>query len=186
MTITVLTDTPGSWFIPYGEQLVANFNERGHDAVYVFNKNDVREGDVCFLLSCNRIVPKRILDLNQHNIVVHGSDLPLGKGFTPMKWQVLHGENDIPLTLFEAVEAVDAGPWYIKDTVHTQGHELLSQIRDLVARKVIELALRFVSEYNSMQPHDQQGEESFYPRMKDGDDRIDPEKSIKTYVISLT
>ncbi len=178
MTITILTDSADSWFVPYGNTLSDRLTELGHDAVYVHDKKDIREGDICFLLSCNRIVQPKYLERNKHNIVVHASDLPAGKGFAPVKWQVWEGKNTIPITLFEAVEAVDAGDWYIKDEICYEGHELLGEIHETMAIKINEMCIAFVEEYDNMSPTPQSGEESFYSRMTDDHDRIDPEKSI--------
>jgi methionyl-tRNA formyltransferase len=178
MIITILTDSPKSWFVPYGKVLCDRFHHSGHNAVYVHDKNEIREGDICFLLSCTKIVQPRFLRRNRHNIVVHASDLPAGKGFAPVKWQILEGKNTIPITLFEAVEAVDAGDWYLKDKVHYEGHELLGEIHDTMARKINDMCVRFVAEYEEMTPRSQSGEESFYPRLTPEDDRIDPEKSV--------
>ena len=50
-----------------------------------------------------------ILALHKNNLVIHASDLPQGKGWSPMPWQIAEGRNDIVFTLFEAVAGVDAG-----------------------------------------------------------------------------
>jgi methionyl-tRNA formyltransferase len=167
MIITILTDSPQSWFVPYGSELCERLNHVGHDAVYVHDKNEIREGDICFLLSCNRIVQPEFPTRNRHNIVVHASDLPAGKGVAPVKWQILEGKNTIPITLFEAVEAVDAGDWYLKDEIHLEGHELLGEVQHRLASKISYLCVRFVTEYDEMRCNPQSGDESFYPRMTD-------------------
>lgn len=178
MKITVLTDSSDSWFIPYGRELVNAIRERGHDAMYVHHKKQIREGDVCFMLSCNRIVQLSYLARNENNIVVHTSDLPQGKGFAPMKRQILEGRNVIPLTLFEAVEAVDAGQWYIKDSIEFEGHELLDELQDVMAKKIIEMCLRYLDERDDLPGVPQEGDETFYGRFTKEEDEIDPERSI--------
>lgn len=121
--IGILVDDSNSWFVPYAKLLMDKLNELGYVTSLYHNSRSVPELDVCFLLSCTKIVKKEFLSLHKHNIVVHASDLPKGKGFTPMKWQILEGCNDVPLMLFEAVEACDAGPYYFKDYVHYEGYE---------------------------------------------------------------
>src|SRR5690606_32562138 len=98
-----LTDNAHSWFVKYGNLLMRTLLKEGHQVKYVFNKNELSKGNICFLLSCTRIIGKEYLSLNSHNIVVHASDLPKGKGFSPLQWQILEGASAIPLTLFEAV-----------------------------------------------------------------------------------
>lgn len=178
MTITIITDNNQSWFIDYGEVLKSKLIANGHEVEYVFDKNDIKAGDVCFILSCSKIIGQKYLDKNQHNIVVHASDLPLGKGFSPLQWQILEGKNIIPLTLFEAVEGVDAGPYYLKKSVNFNGTELHDELRKGLAEKIIEMCLEFVENYQQMSPIEQSGEETFYERRTEKDDEINPEKSI--------
>lgn len=92
MIINILTDNKKSWFIPYGYTLQSKLQELMHNVHFVFDKNDIHEGDICFLLSCSKIIEKEYLERNKNNIVVHASDLPKGKGFSPLQWQVLEGK----------------------------------------------------------------------------------------------
>jgi methionyl-tRNA formyltransferase len=178
MKITILTDDISSWFVFYGQKLKKLLQDRNHEVEYVFNKINIKEGDVCFLLSCSNIVEKKYLELNKNNIVIHASDLPHGKGFSPLQWQILEGKNDIPLTLFEAVEGVDAGPYYLKDFINYNGSELYFELREMLGEKIIEMSILFIENFNHMIPIRQTGIETFYPRRKKKDDQIDPQKSI--------
>ena len=178
MKITVLTDSLQSWFIPYGKMLVEQLQSAGHEAQYVFAAKDVTAGDVCFLLSCVRLVPLSVLGLNKNNIVVHASDLPKGKGFSPLQWQILEGSNEIPLTLFEVVEGMDAGPYYIKETLHCDGTELLDELREKMALAINEMCLRFVAQRDTLEAIPQSGEETIYRRRRDADDELNIHRSI--------
>lgn len=178
MKITVLTDNRKSWFTTYGHQLVEALHDLGHESTYVHDKRDIKKGQICFLLSCVNIVGSKYLERNTHNIVIHASDLPCGKGFSPLQWQILEGKNEIVLTLFEAVDEVDAGPYYIKDTVKYEGTELYNEIRNKLAEKIIEMCLYYISNIKNLNLSPQKGIESFYPRRTTIDDMIDIDKSI--------
>ncbi|UYQ92429.1 formyltransferase family protein [Chitinophaga horti] len=147
---------------------------------YVFDKDDIDQGDVCFLLSCRRIISQGYLDRNSHNIVIHASDLPRGKGFSPLQWQVFAGMNEIPLTLFEAVEGLDAGPYYMKDMLVLEGTELYDEMRRKLGNKIIEMSLSYIENFD---PQDtgtaQSGEETVFPRRRKADDMLDIDKSIR-------
>src|SRR3989337_1369707 len=108
MLIQVLIDNPNSWILPYGHKLVLELTNSGHESYLKHDHCDVTKGDILCLLSCEKIF--RRLDLNKHNLVVHESDLPKGKGWSPVTWQILEGKNHIPVTLFEASQSVDGGP----------------------------------------------------------------------------
>ena len=136
--------------------------------------------DLAFLLSYERRVPSELLARSEHNVVVHASALPQGKGMSPLAWQVLEGRDIIPLTLFEAVEIVDAGPIYLDDVVHFDGSELLPKMRAVLGAKIIEMCLRFVSDYPEIVElgRPQTGPESRYRVRTPEDSRLDPNQSI--------
>ena len=57
------------------------------------------------------------LALHRYNLAVHESALPQGQGWSPMTWQILEGASSIPITLFEAVADLDAGPIYLQQQI---------------------------------------------------------------------
>ena len=178
MDISILVDNKKSWFMPYAARLVKNLKDIGHNSCLYSEQENVPECDICFMLSCTKIARRDFLEKHGHNIVVHASDLPQGKGFTPIKWQVLAGENDIVLTMFEAVEAVDAGPYYMKKHLILDGYELLDEIHAKLAEKIIDMCLRYINNMNEYPPCEQVGEESFFPKITRNDDELDIHKSI--------
>lgn len=178
MNITILTDNPTSWFIPYGTALQEALRVSGHETTYVSRREEIRAGDICFLLSCVRIVEEEYLVRNRHNIVVHASDLPQGKGFAPLQWQILEGKQEIVLTLLEAVKAPDAGPYYLKSCVTFDGSELHDELRDKLGWKISEMCSDFVARCDSLVPIPQLGQDSSYPRRTAKDDELDIHKSI--------
>jgi methionyl-tRNA formyltransferase len=145
MKVQILVDNPNSWIIPFAEDLVVKIRQLGHDAILINRHDEVVQGDILCLLSCEKIFRK--LKLNKHNLVVHESDLPKGKGWSPVTWQVLEGKDKIPVTLFEAVEAVDAGPIYAKEYIELDGTELLTEIKAKQGLATQKLILDFVKKY---------------------------------------
>ena len=60
MKITILTDNRNSWIIPFVEQLKLELNN--HTVSHVFSQDKITEGDIMLILSCENIVPERILE----------------------------------------------------------------------------------------------------------------------------
>ena len=178
MITSILIDNKDSWFIPYGLILVNKLKEKGMCANLYTSIKDCPPCDICFMLSCIKIVPLSFLKINSHNIVVHASDLPKGKGFTPIKWQILEGKNVIPLTLFEAVEQCDAGPFYFKDSITLEGHELLDEIQNIMAHKIIDMCVKYACNVDIYKPIIQVGESTMYRKFTNEDDYIDVRSSI--------
>ena len=178
MKITVLTDSCESWFVPFGRALVDALQVE-HDVSYVHSAEQIRAGDICFLLSCIRLLPHECLARNENNIVVHASDLPRGKGFSPLQWQILSGENDITLTLFEATEGADNGPAYFKRTVHFDGHELLGELRHSLGQAINAMCIDYVQKRATLVAIPQTGRETIYRRRSRKDDELDSSKSLR-------
>ncbi|MEM2111600.1 MAG: formyltransferase family protein [Candidatus Bathyarchaeia archaeon] len=180
-TISLLT-TEHSWFNRYGfaESLVEKLRSLGYACNLYFSHSAFNEKrDVCFILSYFKIIPREFLDYHFHNIVIHESDLPEGKGWSPLFWQILENKNKIPVTLFEATEELDAGPYYIKDFIQLNGYELHDDIRKKQADKTIELCTRFLKEYVKLRPIIQTGQSTYYPRRTPDDSRLDIDKTIR-------
>lgn len=175
--VSVCVDTPG-WFDPFAERLAAAANAAGDRAVFVRDAREVQSGGVAFYLSCLRITPADVLARNPHNIVVHASALPQGRGFSPVVWQVLEGRSVIPVTMILAAEAVDAGDILMQDRIALEGHELNDEIRRLLGDKTVEMCLRYLASPEPPTGTPQQGEPSWYPRRRPEDSRLDPAKSI--------
>lgn len=153
----------------------------GHRVLWVHDKHELRPGDFCFYLSCGQIVHTNILSQFRHNLVVHESELPSGKGWSPLTWQILEGKNRIPVTLFEAAEKVDSGVIYAQEWMEFEGHELIDELRKTQANATLKLCKRFVENYSQIldEAREQDGEESFYPRRLEAGSELDPMQSIE-------
>ena len=177
MKIQVLVDNPNSWILPYAKQLVSKIHDEfGISASLLHLHEEVKKGDLLFLLACEQLFKK--LDYNTHNLVIHESDLPKGKGWSPLTWQILEGKNNIPITLFEAETTVDAGAIYLQDVIALSGHELLTEIKHQQGLKTIELILQFIRKRATISGKDQEGESTFYAKRGPKDSQLDLHKSI--------
>jgi methionyl-tRNA formyltransferase len=177
--ITIITDDLQSWFIPFGHELQKQISARGYEVNYVHSKKEITKGDVCFILSCTRILGEEILQLNKNNIVVHASDLPLGRGWSPLQWQILEGKNEIILTMFEAVAGMDEGPYYLKSVLSLDGSELLTELRKKMATEIINMCIQFIENRSNIIPMEQKGLPTYYRKRNDADDEIDINKTIQ-------
>ncbi|MEX0330100.1 MAG: UDP-2,4-diacetamido-2,4,6-trideoxy-beta-L-altropyranose hydrolase [Puniceicoccaceae bacterium] len=179
LRITIAT-AEKSWMNGYIEQSVKEGAFKEHEVTVVHDAAKAPPGDMLFLLSYWSIADAATLGKHTHNLVVHASDLPKGKGWSPVSWQILEGCDRITFCLFEAVDKVDAGPIYLRKVMELQGDELLDEIRAQQAAISLELCARFSAEYpySCATGEPQQGEESFYPKRSPEDSRLDPHKPI--------
>ncbi|QGQ94362.1 methionyl-tRNA formyltransferase [Paenibacillus psychroresistens] len=178
--ITIVTDK-NNWINSYIPQWIESLKPRKNQVTWVHDAKDIQPGFLAFFLGCEQIVGRSLLDLNQHNLVVHASDLPQGKGWSPLTWKILNGENQIPVVLFEAAELVDSGRIYLKHTMQFTGLELIGELREELAQTTLNLCNQFIEQYPRIveEALEQQGESSYYPRRTPQDSRIRPELSIQ-------
>ena len=167
-----------SWIIPYAQELVAAANWGRDEAAFYRDYDTAGAADIAFYLGCVHLTPDEVLQRHRRNLVPHASDLPKGRGFAPVWWQVLEGATSVPICVFEAVAAVDAGPVYLRDSFDLQGHELYAEIRALQGKAVVDICRRYLDAPEAPTGTPQSGEPTFYPRRTRKDDRLDPEKSI--------
>ena len=112
---------------------------------WIHHPDELSAGDVCLLLSFSRLLSAEQLALNRYNLVIHESALPQGQGWSPMTWQILEGSSRIPVTLFEAVAELDAGPIYLQQQIYLKGYELVDEWRALQAQATLDLCLEWLT-----------------------------------------
>lgn len=176
MKIQILVDNIKSYIIPYAKELNHFFLSLHHDSRLIHNSKDVEQGDILFLLSCQNIF--KDLHLNKNNIVIHASDLPKGRGWSPMTWQILEGKSEIIVSLFEATSKVDAGVIYLQELLEFDGSELLPELQEKLSKKIVKLAKEFVELYPNITGREQFGEPTYYPRRTPKDSELDINKTI--------
>lgn len=178
MKIQILVDNPNSWITPYLKNLVSSIKQKKNCYVKLINSHeDVESGDVLCLLSCEKKFNK--LNLNKYNLVVHESDLPEGKGWSPLTWQVIEGKKNIPITLFEANSLIDSGNIYEKINIKTSGYELIDELRFLQFEATTKLILNFIEKYPNIKGEKQKGKESFYCKRTKNSSELNILESIK-------
>jgi methionyl-tRNA formyltransferase len=175
--VTVVVDNE-SWVLPYATRLVARLSEAGDTATLVRTHGDIPHGSVAFFLGCLKIAGPEVLARNRKNLVVHASDLPKGRGFSPLTWQILEGTNRIPVCLLEAAQGVDSGPVVERSWIEYEGHELNDELRGPLGELHVSLCHSYLQAGEPPMGTEQTGTPSVYPRRRPADSRLDPHKSI--------
>lgn len=177
--IGVVSDAT-SWLNPYLAKLTGTWLREGHLVDWCHDAADVADSEACFYLSYGSIVANDVLARHRHNLVVHASDLPQGRGWSPMTWSILSGGTSVTVTLLEAVEQVDAGRIYEQRRLCLSGHELVDQWRAQQADVLLRLCRWAVDNLDNLADHarPQRGEPSWLPRRRPADSRLDPESTL--------
>ncbi len=180
LSIAIISDEK-SWINSYLRKFKLDLLRSGHRLIHVHNVEELIGADVCFYLSFSRVVSTEVLEKFKNNLVVHESDLPRGRGWSPLTWQILEGKDEITTVLFEAGDQVDSGQVYLKSALRFNGSELVDELRYLQAVATFKLCQEFVDGYPYVLSGAvaQQGDSTFYDRRSETDSQLDPAKSLR-------
>lgn len=151
-----------------------------HQIELIRSKKELSGGDILFLISCSEIVGAEDRSAYSTCLVIHASDLPQGRGWSPHIWQILEGREVVILSLLEAEDKVDSGCIWKKIKFPVPKHALWNEINEQLFEKKIELIDFAVNEFERILPERQDINvtPTYYPRRTPADSQIDPLQSI--------
>lgn len=176
----VLATAKGSWINDHIAGFCLELLLSGHAVRWVHELYKPLFGDICFYLGFDKIVPLAFREKFRFNLVVHESALPQGRGWSPLSWQILEGEDEVYITLLDAADEVDSGVIFLQDKMTFDGSELIEELRAIQARKTFKLCRDFLRRPEEISGNTlkQQGDISYYPRRLPEDSNLDVNKSI--------
>lgn len=179
MNISILSSDPAHPVVPWLRQWQLGMAKDGHQVAVHFRKQDLAGGDVLFLVSCSEIISAIERRKFTAVLVLHASDLPRGRGWSPHIWSIAAGSNEVTLCLIEAADPVDSGPVWLKVQWQLEGHELLDEINETLFRRELELMTEAVRRFGRIAPVPQSGEPGGYLRRRTPEDsRLDVHKTL--------
>lgn len=151
-----------------------------HNCELVRKKNELSGGDILFLISCSEIVKPEDRSAYQASLVLHASDLPQGRGWSPHIWKILEGADEITLSLLEAEDKVDSGRIWYKLPFTVPKNALWDEINERLFDAELKLISLAVDNFANVTPYSQnlEIEASYFPRRTPEDSRIDPSQSL--------
>jgi methionyl-tRNA formyltransferase len=170
MRITILTTDPTHPVVAKlieWKNLLANFK---HEVDIFFDKANLQGGDILFLVSCGQLIKQDDQSKFTSTFVLHASDLPKGRGWSPHIWSIVEGKDVITVCLLEASSPIDSGDIWLKDSFTLEGHELLPEINEKLFDLEIRLMSELIENYESIVPDRQVGESGGYLRKRTPED----------------
>ena len=139
--------------------------------------------NILFLISCSEIIQQKHRDMFDFSLVVHASDLPKGKGWSPHIWAIVEGENQLCISLLNADDRLDSGDIWKKVYVTLNGTELYDEINELLFKAELELMDWAVQHIFFSAAVPQIGTSTRYLRMRTPEDsELDITKSISEQI----
>jgi len=157
-----------------------SINRKIHAIELFQHSHDVSGGDILFLISCSELIKLDVRNQYRRCFVIHASDLPKGRGWSPHVWQILEGREKLCISLIEADDPVDSGRIWKKDYVRIAEHYTFEEIcREifLSEMKLMDFGVEAVLARKSGEV--QTGKPSYYARRTAEDSRVDLDKPIR-------
>jgi methionyl-tRNA formyltransferase len=179
MKITILCSSETHPINPYLFRWIEN-QGRDHEVELVRRKDDAKGGDLLLLISCVEILTESDRLAYTKTLVIHASDLPKGRGWSPHIWQILEGKTDITVTLLEAENTVDSGDIWHQINCHIPRHALWNEINDSVFNVELKLMDFAVDNFGITIPTRQNTDitPTYYTKRTPADSELDIHKSL--------
>ena len=177
MKISILITSNNHRFIPYLKKWCQEKSENNQVDV-LHSQEELNGGDILFLISCSEVISKANRKKFTKTLVIHASDLPKGRGWSPHVWEIINGATEITLSLIEAEDKVDSGNIWKKIKVHIPETALFDEINKLIFDAEVELMSFAVSNFSSIKTIKQNdADSSYWPKRSPKDSEIDLKES---------
>ena len=107
------------------------------------------------------MIPEKIFQ-KYECIIFHMTELPFGRGGSPLQNLIINGYSDTFITAIKCVKDLDAGPIYMKKPLSLDGNadEIFRR-----AKKIIENMIYLISK-SDIHPYPQKGKATYFKRRK--------------------
>lgn len=163
----IIIATIKTWNIEKAMELKAKFSE-GHEIKIISCKEDLNyeavssfEPDYIFFPHWSYIIPANIYG-NYSCIVFHMTDLPFGRGGSPLQNLIVRGFKETKLSAIRVEKDIDAGAVYLKAPLSLAGsaEEIFRRAAVIIFDEMIPLFI----EKGGLEPAEQQGIPVFFKR----------------------
>ena len=156
-------------------------HSREHEIAIYRDKHDLPGGDLLFLVSCSQLINAATRERYKHTFVLHASDLPRGRGWSPHVWDLLEGAESITLSLLSAEEGVDTGPIWAKQKLRVPRHALHDETNAILfsgEMALMDKALELVSKGAAPEPQNPDIDATYYTKRTPKDSEVDPRQPL--------
>ena len=180
LKVGFLIDKENSWFFLNLNKYYKTLDKKKYFKKISFNSRSFNNFDILFIINYTKIINNSVLKKIKLPIVIHASDLPKGKGFSPLMWQVLENKKKIKVSMIKAVKKVDSGPIIFKKQIKLNGTELYDELRLKLSKVIVYLMKKLLIVYPNLKLKSQKGNSTFYKKRQPKDSNLNINKSLKS------
>ena len=175
----IIICTLKTWNITAAKLLKKDLNHGNQ--IYIITEQDkllsgAREinPDYIFFPHWSYIIPEEIYE-NYNCIVFHMTDLPFGRGGSPLQNLIIRGYKSTKISAIKVIKELDAGPVYMKEALDLSGNasEIFERATKIIFNKMIPNIIE-----TSPVPYEQSGEVVIFKRRKPEESRLSENMSL--------
>lgn len=166
--------------MPYLEDWKKEQESVGSQVEIVTKSSRLTSGDILFLVSCSEKISKEVRGLFRHVLVLHASDLPKGRGWSPYIWDILSGGEEIILSLIEARDQIDTGKIWKKIRIPVPNNLLWNEINNALFQGEVGLMNWAVYNCETVVPveQDENIQPTYWPKRTAQDSRLNINRTL--------
>ena len=151
-----------------------------HTISIVRTRAELTAGDFLFLVSCSEIINADHRANYGHTLVLHASDLPRGRGWSPHIWEIIHGGKILTVSLLEAEDKVDTGRIWLQRRIPIAETALWDEVNQLLFEAEIELMSEVLVRGSQIKPYQQDPalEPTYNRKRTPEDSRVEPNSTL--------
>ncbi len=183
MKIQILT-SKNSWFFKNQDKTPIKYKKYLKKNL-ITSHEKIKKNNITLIISYFKIIPEKFLTYSNFNLVIHEANLPRGRGFSPLFWQLLNGKKNIVFTLFECSKELDEGKFYLKKKFFFKPTLLHNEIKKKQLEYAFDMVDLFIKKYSknkNIKSYHQKGKPTYYSKIKNSFSEININKSIKSQI----
>ena len=175
--IAFLLDKKNPWIFEYYKKF---YKKKFKKVKILWNTKKLLNFDILFIINYTKKIDLKKFSSSSINLVIHESNLPKGKGFAPLQWQVLQNKKKIIFSMIKINKMIDSGPIVMKKMLKLNGLELYDELRFLQAKTIFKMIDLFIKKYPKIKFKKQKGSSTFYRKRTTKDSKLNINRTIKS------
>ena len=178
--IIFLLDKKNNWMAKYLLKDKFYKNIKKYDLKIKYKLKIDEKAEIVFLLGYTSRF-KVTQNQNIKNIfLVHESNLPKGRGWSPIRYQLLDNKEKIKCCLISCQDPIDSGDIYEVGTLNIKKTDLYDDIKIKQYKITMLLIKRLLDKYPHIKSKKQVGKITWYKKLSSKDDELDINKSLSS------
>ena len=144
----------------------------------IFGKlSDIKKFNLIILVGFTKKIK---LKKNKRYFTIHESDLPKGKGFSPIKHQIMMGKKNIVCSCIELSDKIDSGKVIFKKKLVLKKSDLFDDIKQKQMKITSEMFLKLINGYPKIlsKAKEQIGRATYFKKLTKENDEININKTL--------